>query len=194
MSHPWRSLQPTNLCHNSNYRTGNVIIKNFFALGKMGPKKEFMMKWKCQTLDTHLMLFTDPEGDSCFSIKFYQIRWIKMKRITFGKLKMSLNGNFVYNNIYKHFRDFVKWLLRLLLQIQHENNFLATNKHQQAKVHHFSGISLYDYFIYRSNSIFRKCLEMRCHLGSGCKTVNSQGYSELREPIKTDENCFSLIW
>ena len=96
--------------------------------------------------------------------------------------------------IYKHFRDFVKWLLRLLLQIQHENNFLTTNKHQQAKVRHFSGISLYDYFIYRSNSIFRKCLEMRCHLGSGCKTVNSQGYSELQEPIKTDKNCHSLIW
>ena len=49
--------------------------------------------------------------------------------------------------IYKHFRDFVKWLLWLLLQIQHENNFLTNNKHQQAKVRHFSGISLYDYFI-----------------------------------------------
>ena len=26
------------------------------------------------------------------------------------------------------------------------------------------------------------------------KTVNSQGYSELRESIKTRENCYSLIW
>ena len=26
------------------------------------------------------------------------------------------------------------------------------------------------------------------------KTVNSQGYSELREPIKTRENCYPLIW
>ena len=26
------------------------------------------------------------------------------------------------------------------------------------------------------------------------KTVNSQGYSELREPIKTRENCYALIW
>ena len=25
------------------------------------------------------------------------------------------------------------------------------------------------------------------------KTVNSQGYSELREPIKTRENCYPLI-
>jgi len=26
------------------------------------------------------------------------------------------------------------------------------------------------------------------------KTVNSQGYSKLREPIKTRENCYPLIW
>ena len=26
------------------------------------------------------------------------------------------------------------------------------------------------------------------------KTVKIQGYSELREPIKTRENCYALIW
>ena len=26
------------------------------------------------------------------------------------------------------------------------------------------------------------------------KTVNSQGYSKLREPVKTRENCYPLIW
>ena len=26
------------------------------------------------------------------------------------------------------------------------------------------------------------------------KTVNSQGYSELQEPIKRRENCYPLIW
>ena len=26
------------------------------------------------------------------------------------------------------------------------------------------------------------------------KTVNIQGYSELREPIKTHEYCYPLIW
>ena len=36
-----------------------------------------------------------PEGDSCFSI--YQISWIKMKKVTFCKLKTSLSRNFVYN-------------------------------------------------------------------------------------------------
>ena len=29
-------------------------------------------------------LFTDPEGDSCFSI--YKISWIKLKQVTFCKL------------------------------------------------------------------------------------------------------------
>ena len=26
------------------------------------------------------------------------------------------------------------------------------------------------------------------------KTVNIQGYSKLRKPIKTHENCYPLIW
>ena len=81
-----------------------------------------------------------------------------------------------------------------MLQIQHENNFLPTSKHRQAKDSRFLGICLYDCFIYRSNFVFQKCLETRRHLGSGRKTVNSQGYSELKEPIKTRENCYPLIW
>ena len=72
-------------------------------------------------------LFTDPEGDSCFSI--YQIRWIK-----------------------------------------NAASLMAT-------------ISSSETFAKR-RAIF---LSVR-------KTVNIQGYSELREPIKTRENCYSLIW
>ena len=59
----------------------------------------------------YLALFTDPEGDSCFSI--YQISWIKMKKVTFCKLKTSLSRNFVYNlQTFRgfcqvHFYDFV---------------------------------------------------------------------------------------
>ena len=68
-------------------------------------------------------LFTDPEGDSCFSI--YQIRWIK----------------------------------------------------------NASSISSSETFAKR-RAIF---LSVR-------KTVNSHGYSELREPIKARENCYPLIW
>ena len=81
-----------------------------------------------------------------------------------------------------------------LLQIQHENNFLPTSEHRQAKVRRFLGICLYYCFTYRSNVVFRKCLETRRHPGSGRKTVNIQGYSALRQPIKTRENSYLLIW
>ena len=67
-------------------------------------------------------------------------------------------------------------------------------EHWQAKIHRFLRICLSDCFIYRSNFVFRKFLETTRYLGSGRKTVNSQGYSKIREPIKTRENCNSLIW
>ena len=78
----------------------------------------------------YLPLFTDPEGDSCFSI--YQISWIKLKKVTFCKLKTSPSRNFVYS--LQTFRGFCQVHFTILLQIQHENNFLPTSKHRQAKV------------------------------------------------------------
>ena len=138
----------------------------------------------------YLALFTDPKGDSCFNI--YEISWIKMKKVNFCKLKTSLSRNFVYN--LQTFRGFCQVHFTILLQIQHENNFLPTSKHQQAIVCRFLGVCLYECFIYRSNFVFRKCHEARRHLDSVGKMVNSQGYSELRKPIKTREKCYSLIW
>ena len=58
-------------------------------------------------------LLTDLEGDSCFSV--YQISWKKMKKVTFCKLKCHLVGTLF--TIYKHFRDFVKCIFTILLQI-----------------------------------------------------------------------------
>ena len=72
-------------------------------------------------------LFTDPEGDSCFSI--YQIRWIK-----------------------------------------NAASLMATISSSET--------------LAKRRAIF---LSVR-------KTVNSQRYSELQEPIKTRENCYPLIW
>jgi len=105
---------------------------------------------------------------------------------------MSLSMNFVYN--LQTFRGFCQVHFTILLQIQYGNNFLPTSEHREAKVRRFLGICLYDCFIYRTNFVFQKCLETRHHLGSGHKTENSQGYSELREPIKTRDNCYLLIW
>ena len=66
-------------------------------------------------------LFT---GGSCFSI--YQISWIKLKKATFGKLQTLLSRNFV-NNL-QTFRGFCQVHFTILLQIQHENNFLLASK------------------------------------------------------------------
>ena len=94
-----------------------------------------------------------------------------MKKVNFCKLKTSLRRNFVYN--LQTFRGLCRVIFMTLLQVQHENNSLPTSKHRQAKVRRFSGISLYDCLIYLSNSVFRKCLETRRHLGTGRKTLNS---------------------
>ena len=129
----------------------------------------------------YLALSTDPEGDSCFSI--YQISWIKMKKSNFFvNLKRHLEGSFFYN--LQTFRGFFKCVFTILLQIQQENSFLSTSKHRQADVSSFLGICLNDCFIYLSNFVFRKSLETRRHLAFGRKTVNSQGYSELRNAQK----------
>ena len=116
-----------------------------------------------------------------------------MKKVPFCKLKMSLNRNFFYNLqtfwgfFQVHFYDFVA-------NSAGKQFSTYTSRHRQGKVSRFFGICLRDCFIYRSNFVFRKCLEARRHLGSGQKTVNSRGYFELREPIKTREKCYSPIW
>ena len=77
-----------------------------------------------------LALFTDPEGDSCFSI--YQISWIKMKKVTLFTLETSLSRNFVYN--LQTFRRFWQVHFTILLQIQHEKtNSLPTSERRQGQ-------------------------------------------------------------
>ena len=134
----------------------------------------------------YLELFTDPEGDTFFSI--YQISWIKLKKVTFCKLKTSRGRNYVYN--LQTFRGFCQVHFTILLQIQHENKFLPNQWTSRSQSSSLSWYLFVNCFIYRTNFVFRKCLETRHHLGSGCKTVNSQGYSELLELFKTSENCY----
>ena len=80
----------------------------------------------------------------------------------------SLSRNFVYSCV----QGFCQVHFTILLQIQHENNFLATSEHRQAKFRRHLSICLYYCYIYETNFVFRKCLEARRHLGSGRKTVN----------------------
>ena len=48
-----------------------------------------------------------------------------MKKVPFCKLKMSLDF-ILFFSIYKHFGDFFRCIFTILLQVQHENNFLPT--------------------------------------------------------------------
>ena len=81
----------------------------------------------------YLALFVDSEGESCLSS--YQISWMKVKKVTFCQLKTSLSRNFVYH--LQTFRDIVKSIFTILLQIRHGNNFPPTRKRRQAKVVNF---------------------------------------------------------
>ena len=122
----------------------------------------------------YLALWTNPEGDNCFSI--YQISCRKIKKELFVKKDVTLL-QFVFVSIDSvsgiTFYDFVaNW--------------------QQAKFCHFLGICWRSCFIYRYNFIFRNCRETRSYFESCPKTVNIQGYSELRKPIRTRENFYPL--
>ena len=83
---------------------------------------------------------------------------------------------------------------KILLQIQQEFFFLSTCKHRQAKCCLFLGICWCSCLILRKNVIFWNYHETRSHFETRPKTVNIQGYSELREPIRRRENYCSLIW
>ena len=122
----------------------------------------------------YLALWTNPEGDNCFSI--YQISWRKIKKEIFVKKDVTLL-QFVFFSI-----DSVSGIIFY--------DFVAN--WQQAKFCHFLGICWRSCFIYRYNFIFRNCRETRSYFESCPKTVNIQGYSELREPIRTRENFFPL--
>ena len=77
----------------------------------------------------NLALWTDPEGDSCFSI--YQISWIKIKK----ELFVNKRRHFVWVCL-RTFQLTVFWgsfFLTILLQIQRENFFPPTSKQRQAK-------------------------------------------------------------
>ena len=58
-----------------------------------------------------------------------------MKRSNFLQIRNVTSSNFIYN--LETFRGFYQVHL---LQIEHDNNFLPTSKHQQAKVRRFLGI------------------------------------------------------
>ena len=133
------------------------------------------------------MLFTVPEG---WLFQYLPNQLNKMKKVTL-EIKNATQYELClqFTNIS---RILSSAFLRFCCKFSKKIIFLPTSKHRQAKVRRLLSICLYDCFIYSSDFVFRKCLETRRHLGSGRKTVNSQGYSELRGPIQpANSRCIS---
>ena len=99
------------------------------------------------------------------------------------KLKGSLSRNI---------SGIVKCILRFCCKFRMKIIFYQTVNTVKPKVRRFLGI-FFVRLLHLSHK-FRLPKMFRRHLVSGHKTVNSQGYPELQEPIKTRENRYSSIW
>ena len=182
----WKKLKSETKCLSKFQSESSSFL--VWKIIQLSPEGDVNIDRDAKRRGRYLALFTDPEGDSCFSI--YQISWIKLKKSNVWKSKTSLSRNFVYN--VQTFRGFFSTAsLRFCRKFSMKIIFYLPVNTDKPKV---VGFCLYDCFIYRSNFVFRKCLGTRCYLDFGRKTVNSQGYSELREPNETSENCYSLFW
>ena len=182
----WKKLKSETKCSSKFQSESSSFL--VWKIIQLSPEGDVNIDRDAKRRGRYLALFTDPEGDSCFSI--YQISWIKLKKSNVWKSKASLSRNFVYN--VQTFRGFFSTAsLRFCRKFSMKIIFYLPVNTDKPKVVAFC---LYDCFIYRSNFVFRKCLGTRRHLDFGRKTVNSQGYSELREPNETSENCYSLFW
>ena len=182
----WKKLKSETKCLSKFQSESSSFL--VWKIIQLSPEGDVNIDRDAKRRGRYLALFTDPEGDSCFSI--YQISWIKLKKSNVWKSKTSLSRNFVYN--VQTFRGFFSTAsLRFCRKFSMKIIFYLPVNTDKPKVVAFC---LYDCFIYRSNFVFRKCLGKRRHLDFGRKTVNSQGYSELREPNETSENCYSLFW
>ena len=107
---------------------------------------------------------------------------------------MSLKRKFFY--YLQAFWEFFKCILTILLQIQHENNFLPipvdTDK---AKLVAFLVFVCTTASFIAQISCSENVSKRDAILAPVTKQLitNSQGYSELREPVKTREKCYSPI-
>ena len=135
----------------------------------------------------YLALFTDPEGDSCFSV-YRQLNknnkksnFLKIKKVTQQELCLQ------FTNILGIFTSaFLRFCCKFIMKIIF---YLPVNTDKPKFVAFLVFVCTTASFIAQISSSEKDAI-----FGSGRKTVNSQGYSELLEPIKTRENCYSPIW
>ena len=123
-----------------------------------------------------------------------KISWIKLKKLTFCKLKTSLIRNFVY--ILQTFRGFCQVHFTILFQNKFSMKIIfyqPVNTHKPKFVAFLVFVCTTASFIAQISSS-QKMSRNGTPSGSSRKKVNSQEYAELGEPIKTRENGCLLIW
>ena len=133
----WKKLKSETKCLSKFQSESSSFL--VWKIIQLSPEGDVNIDRDAKRRGRYLALFTDPEGDSCFSI--YQISWIKLKKSNVWKSKTSLSRNFVYN--VQTFRGFFfNCIFTILSQIQHENHFLPTSQHWQAKGRRFLFVRL----------------------------------------------------
>ena len=128
-------------------------------------------------------LFTDPEGESCFSI-YQQLN--KNKKVTFCKLKNSLSRNFVYNlqTLSSAFLRFCcKFIMKTIFYL-----LVTTNKPKFVAFLVFV-CSTASFIAQISSS--ENVLKRDAILAPVAKQWIAKDILNYREPIK---NCYSLVW
>ena len=96
----WKKLKSETKCLSKFQSESSSFL--VWKIIQLSPEGDVNIDRDAKRRGRYLALFTDPEGDSCFSI--YQISWIKLKKVTFGNQKRHLVGTLF--TMYKHFGDF----------------------------------------------------------------------------------------
>ena len=134
------------------------------------------------------LLWSEPDGDSCFSI--YQISWIKINREVFVNKRHHLVRVCLHFN-WQCFGDhsiqfcckFSKKIFFYRPVINDKPNFVSFLVFGGAAASSTAKISPFK-TVMKREALFNSCP----------KTVNIQGYSELREPIRMHENIIAIHW
>ena len=141
-------------------------------------------RWIVVNRGIYLALQTDPEGGSCFSI--YQISWIKIKKKLFvNKRRRLVRVCLCWN--WQCFGDHFLWLCCKFSKKMFF--YRAVNADNPNFVSFLVFVGEAASFTAKISSF-----ETVAKPESRPTTVNIQGYSELRQPIRTPENHYPLIW
>ena len=166
----WSTLLP-------GFLTKDKIVYNY------PPKGRWIVASFTETRSVEV--YIDPEGDSCLSI--YQISWIKIKK----ELFVSKRHHLVRVCLRSNWQCFGDHFLRFCCKFN--KNFFFCRPVTPNFVSFLVFVGAAASFTAKISS-FETVAKREAILNLVPKQWIIQGYSELREPIRTRQNCYTLIW